>query len=661
MEDYVFSHSSATNYIHSKLQQEFEACLCSSSDVLVEIGALCLYLSKKLAQVLNNISEEELYNDNHLTHTDVFVSEVKQGISSLDLTCAKSLLQSTYCEDYKEEYFSNALMKVLDELELCHEYTFINNSPIWIDQFSEFCQKETAVLCKGGIWNTTKTLKFVSYKMPYAFQREYSVSDNLLEQASAEFEIAPKNILNGSHMLHDMANVESIFEEYNPSAISTKQIEKYVELAGYVEFPHHLHLLVQQCRCHDRWDLWISIWDKLQHPVLQDFLLWSCKPLIIFDDRLRNALLKVKHVAPAMKLYFHHWIKSWQEYFENLYTYEQEYTWQAKRIKNDGIDAKAKAEREVLQDSFSERCDSLFAFLTKILSSQDVVGMVSEIRSLDDAPDSVTKKAWEFIRITLTDQICSRYASQKFKVEGLPFGQLIILSRMATESVLSSDYDYLNSLWNAVESCVQAEKFYWGEKLTNQNQYSMLYVARLFLATHVSQQSPMNDYIKDHQVKYEGWGVKGISQRSDLCRSECYMLCVFLMSLIDDNDMTLEFREKQLLSIVRYAISQDKSSHDTVSCSAYQRVVLVLAKCITSQKLTSSNEKLDQFLIETIDNFIDLAEIFINSSSVLSTKNKAIFKSRYDVEWPVEKQFLQSHPHRRNFSAIEKWLNQLIN
>lgn len=660
MENTVYSYTSATTYTQNLQQQEFELCLSAYTDVLAEIVALCQYLSKYLTQVLNLISEAELDNDNHLKQKEDFISEINQGISSVDLTHTKSLLQSTYGDDYKEEYFNNALMKILDELELCHGYTFINYSPIWIDQLSDFCQRKTSLFCKDGIWNTPKAIRFVSYKMPYIFQKEYMVTNTVLEQAISELEVSPKEILIRSRMLHDMANVESVFNEYNPAVVSIEQIEKYVELAGYVELPHHLYYLAEQCKKLDRWDLWITLLAKLHHPILQDCLLWSCNPLSVIDDKLRAALLKCKHIKPSIYLYFHHWLKSWRDSFANLYTFTESNGWQAKKLRAAGIDAKANAERETLEKSFPDECNSLFAFLECNISPSEIVCLVSNIRSLADTQESTTQKVYEFTRNCLITELCQKYRDKKFKVEGQPLTHLLILTRIALEST-TTDTTYFGMLWDAVESHVFADKFYWNETITAPQQRNMFLMAQLFIATHPYQQNDINEYIDLHKVRYEGWGVKDISQRSDLCRAECFMLCVFLMSLLADGYYPDESaKHQQLLSIIRHAILQDKSCHDTVLCSAYQRAVLLLAKCIASQKLPSSNAEVDKMLIEQIDNFVDLSEILINSSAVLSSGNKAMFKARYDREWETEKQFLQSHPQRRNLAAIERGVEYMI-
>lgn len=660
MENTNLSHTSATNYYQSIQLLEFEAYLCASRDALAEITELCQYFSKYLTQVLDNISEAELDNDNHLKHTTDFISEVKQRISSVDLPHTKSLLRSIYGDDYKEEYFENALMKVLDELELCHDYTFINNSPTWPDLLSEYCLKQTSHLCKDEIWNTTKALRFVCYKMPSVFQKEYTVSDTVLEQALSEFEVFPKDILIRSRMLHDMANVESLFQGYDPTVVSIEQIDKYVELAGYVELPHHLYYLAEQAKKLDRWDLWITLWDKLQHPILQDSLLWSCNPLSVIDDKLRAALLRCKHIKPSIYLYFHHWLKSWRDSFANLYTFTESNGWQAKKLRAAGIDAKANAERETLEKSFPDECNSLFVFLECNISPSEIVCLVSNIRSLADTQESTTQKVYEFTRNCLITELCLKYRDKKFKVEGQPLTHLLILTRIALEST-TTDTTYFGMLWDAVESHVFADKFYWNETITAAQQHNMFLMAQLFIATHPYQQNDINEYIDLHKVRYEGWGVKDISHRSDQCRAECYMLCIFLMSLLTDDYYPNEaVKRQQLLSIVKHTILQDKSCHDTVLCSAYQRAVLLLAKCVASQKLPSSNAEVDKMLVERIDNFVDLSEIFINSSSVLSYENKTLFRARYDIEWKNEKQFLQSHPHRRNLVAIEKGLDTLL-
>lgn len=660
MENTVYSYTSATTYTQNLQQQEFEAHLCASADVLAEFDELHQCLFKYVNQLLTDIPDTDLYNDNHLKHTGTFVLEVRQQVLSLPFNATKALFQSTYGEDYTEEYFVNALMKVLDELELCHDYTFINNSPIWIDQLSDFCLKQTSLLCKDGIWDTTKALRFVCYKMPSIFQKEYTVSNTVLEQALSKFEVSPKDILIGSRMLHDMASVESLFQDYDPTAVSIEQIEKYVELAGYVELPHHLYYLAEQCKKLDRWDLWITLWDKLHHPILQDCLLWSCNPLSVIDDKLRAALLKCKHIKPSIYLYFHHWLKSWRDSFTNLYTFAECYGWQAQKLHASGIDAKANAERDTLVQSFPKECNSLFAFLEGNISPSEIVCLVSNIRSLADTQESTTQKVYEFTRNSLIDELCDKYHGNKFKVEGQPLTHVFILARIALEST-PPDTAYLSTLWEAVESHVFADKFYWNETITAPQQHKMFLVSQLFIATHPFQLDVINEYIDLHKVRYEGWGVKDISLRSDLCRAECFMLCVFLMSLLADGYYPDESaKHQQLLSIIRHAILQDKSCHDTILCSAYQRVVLLLAKCIASQKLPSSNAEVDKMLIEQIDNFVDLLEILINSSSVLSSENKTKFKARYDIEWKKEKQFLQSHPHRRNLVAIEKGLDTLL-
>lgn len=660
MENTVYSYTSATTYTQNLQQQEFEAHLCASADVLAEFDELHQCLFKYVNQLLTDIPDTDLYNDNHLKHTGTFVLEVRQQVLSLPFNATKALFQSTYGEDYTEEYFVNALMKVLDELELCHDYTFINNSPIWIDQLSDFCLKQTSLLCKDGIWDTTKALRFVCYKMPSIFQKEYTVSNTVLEQALSKFEVSPKDILIGSRMLHDMANVESLFQGYDPTVVSIEQIDKYVELAGYVELPHHLYYLAEQAKKLDRWDLWITLWDKLQHPILQDSLLWSCKPLSLIDDKLRAALQKCKNIKSSIYLYFHHWLKSRRDSFANLYTFAECYGWLAQKLREAGIDAKANAERESLEKSFPEECNSLFVFLEGNISPSEIVYLVSDIRSFADVQESITQKIYEFTRNSLIDELCNKYRDKRFKVEGQPLTHLLILARIALEST-TPDTAYLGTLWEAVESHLFAEKFYWNETITTPQQHNMFLVAQLFIATHPYRQNEINEYIDLHKVCYEGWGVKDISHRSDLCRAECYMLCVFLMSLLTDGYYSEEAaKEQQLLSIAKHAILQDKSCYDSVLCSAYQRAVLLLAKCIASQKLTSSNPKLDKILIEQIDNFVDMSEILINSTSVLSSENKTLFKARYDREWESEKQFLQSHPQRRNLVAIEKGLDTLL-
>ena len=660
MEYTNLSHTSATNYYQSIQQQEFEAHLCASADVLAEFDVLYQCLCKYLTQVLTDIPETDLYNDNHLKHTEAFVLEVRQQVLSLQFQSTKALLQSIYGEDYTEEYFVNALMRVLDELELCHDYTFINNSPIWIDLLLGFCQKQTSKLCKDGIWNTTKALRFVSCKMPYVFHKYYSASDAVLEKASTEFEVSPNDILNASRMLHDMANVESLFQDYDPTSVSIEQIEKYVELAGYVELPHHLYYLAEQAKKLDRWDLWTTLWDKLQHPVLQYSLLWSCKPLSLIDGKLRAALLQCQHSRLSVCLYFHHWLKCWREGFENLHTYTEPNGWLANRLRELGSNVQANTERVSQEKTFPDECGELFAYMEKVVSVSDIVNMISDIRSLADVAESTTQKVYEFTRTTLIDVMCNRYQSTKFDIGSQPLAQLLILSQMAT-AFDTPDSNYLKSLWDAVEARIYADKFYWNETITASQQHNMFLVAQLFMSAHPYQLNAIDEYIERHRVRFEGWGVMDISHRSDQCRSECFMLCVFLMSLLSDGYYPDESTKNQHLhSIIKHAILQDKSCHDTVLCSAYQRAVLLLAKCIASQKLLSQNNDVDRLLIEQIDNFVDLSELFINSSSVLSEENKQLYKDRYDVEWKNEKQFLQSHSHRRNLAAIDRGVKILI-
>lgn len=224
-----------------------------------------------------------------------------------------------------------------------------------------------------------------------------------------------------------------------------------------------------------------------------------------------------------------------------------------------------------------------------------------------------------------------------------------------------ADEDYLKSLWKAVESRINADDFYWNESITSPHQSNMLCVAKLFMVTHPYRVDVIDKYIAGNKVRYEGWVVKDVSQRTKMSRAECYLLCAFLMSLLTegyypDNDA----KGKRLISIVDFAIRQDKNCDDKTLRASYQRAVLHLAKCIALQKLPSQNNIIDQQLISNLDNFTDLAILLINSSSVLSEENKKLFKQRYDAEWKLEKQYLRSYPYNSNIEGIEKGLEKIL-
>lgn len=658
MGKFELSYTNASNYFQNMQKRNFENAFRGNHNIETETKALCDCIIPYLTQVLSDIPDTELYDDNHLKHSEAFVSEIKSRCRSLDFANSLTALQKQYKEDFSVEYFDNALMTLLNKLELIPDYTFFDEEPTWIDILSDFWIGKIAQSCKGDVWNTTKAIRFVSYKMPYSFQKEFGVSERLIEQAIADFEIEPSVILYSSHLLTDMVSVESLISEYNPTTVSVEQIGKYVEHSGYVHLPENFSYLISQCVKNKRWDLWISIWDRLYHPVLQYQLLWPNKSFSIIDNDLRASLLKCKNVLPSVSLYFHYWLKYWKECMENLYTYEEKYGWLAEQLKKEKIDAKA--ERESLENGMFGECNSLLEFLDKGITPLDIVKLASGINSLADTPDSNTKIVHEFIRTSLIESVCNRYQAHKFNVEGESFPQLLILSRMAVEAN-DADDEYLKSLWVAVESSINADDFYWSDSITSPHQHNMLCVAKLFMATHPYRVDVIDKYVAVNKVRYEGWVVKDVSRRTKMSRAECYLLCAFLMSLLTegyypDNDA----KGKQLISIVDFAIRQDKNCDDKTLNASYQRAVLHLAKCIALQKLPSQNDIIDHQLISNLDNFTDLVTLLINSSSVLSEENKKLFKQRYDAEWKLEKQYLSSCPYKSNIEGIEKGLEKII-
>lgn len=660
MEKSDLLYTNATKFFQNMQRCNFEGTIDNNSKTEGETVALCECIVPYLTQVLTDIPDPELHNDNHLKHTDVFISEVKKNVRSLNFSATKTILQQSYQKKFSEKYFDCALMKLLSKLELIPDDTFIDGEPNWIDFLLEYWIPKIAQSCSIGIWNTTKAIRFVSCKMPHLFQQKFCVTGDILKQACDELEIVPKELLEKSHLLSEMVNAESLISEYNPSKISAEQIEKYVEYAGYVMLPEYISYLIFQSVIHKDWGLWVSIWNRLDHPVLQYYLLWAERTNKSIDEDIRSSLIKCKDVVPSIYLYFFHWLNSWKESIENLYSFETEYGWLAEQLKKKGIDKAAKEEIEKLESDFLDISNNFLAFLDKEIEPTSIIELVAGIRSLADIPDSTTKTAHEFIRGILIKKTCERYKNQKFIVHNQTLSQLILMASIAVESE-AVDKEYLELLWQAVESNIRSSQFYWNGSIISQHQHDMMCVAELFLSTHTYQSNTINDYISENQVRFEGWGVKDINLRSNAIRSECFLLCSFLMSLLVDSYYPdLESRGRQLISIVKYAINQEKSCNDTTLCSIYQHSVLLLAKCIASQKMSEYNDVVDQLLIDGVESFVDLIELLVGSSSILSKDSGESFKMRYETEWPEEKQFLLSYQESHKVAVIETRLKKIL-
>lgn len=566
-----------------------------------------------------------------LTKEDVALNEINMP-----------LLEKWLDRNYPEmgecyTWINLAKQQTLNKCGLSEDQPFIDGEPSWCDYLSSIWTKMVGGICSGfpefQDWKKMSAI-IEEETLRWDFFSGFQFSDATIADylANSTFDIA--SIVNGSRMMDYPLEAYEIKDKTQKEIIDNLKV--YEDYAGYVEMPELAVMVGVTLYEQGRMDDLYALWQKMKNPILQYRLLMG---VLITHEGCLELMVEFKHRGAdevTLCLFRDYWFRQMVADIEKLLQYENP--------RGQVFDIQKEAQ-PIAASMLSEIKSHLGENAKKLLSLFNVESLAKWIYgkfTLTDKPDSLYKQAYISVMGAIKGVLEEEKTATIFTTDSKDMKYLLFLAQKA----MDNNDEKIPEVENAILKLIDEGKFGWYGAMNDEVVEQMETFGKLLFKTHPEQD--LWECYASRRIIYEGWRVTPLNKRADRGYSSGFIAGALLL-----NTQSFDFFQQLVLSAIDQ-LNRNNYPDDSL------KAPLIIAELIVVQIKTDWRECYEQTLVEDVESLEMLLQILNYTKDGMTSGNKALLKTRADVEWPICKRRFMDTKRSREVAGYEQLIKKLL-
>lgn len=566
-----------------------------------------------------------------LTKEDVALNEINMP-----------LLEKWLDRNYPEmgecyTWINLAKQQTLNKCGLSEDQPFIDGEPSWCDYLSSIWTKMVGGICSGfpefQDWKKMSAI-IEEETLRWDFFSGFQFSDATIADylANSTFDIA--SIVNGSRMMDYPLEAYEIKDKTQKEIIDNLKV--YEDYAGYVEMPELAVMVGMTLYEQGRMDDLYALWQKMKNPILQYRLLMG---ILITHEGCLELMVEFKHRGAdevTLCLFRDYWFRQMVADIEKLLQYENP--------RGQVFDVQKEAQ-PIAASMLSEIKSHLGENAKKLLATFNVESLAKWIYgkyTLTDKPESLYKQAYISVMGAIKGVLEEEKTATIFTTDSKDMKYLLFLAQKA----MDNNDEKIPEVEDAILKLIDEGKFGWYGTMNDEVVEQMETFGKLLFKTH-SEQDLWECYAS-RRIIYEGWRVTPLNKRADRGYSSGFIVGALLL-----NNQSFDFFQQLVLSAIDQ-LNRNNYPDDSL------KAPLIIAELIVVQIKTDWREWYEQTLVEDVESLEMLLQILNYTKDGMTAGNKALLKTRSDVEWPICKRRFMDTKRSREVAGYEQLIKKLL-
>lgn len=566
-----------------------------------------------------------------LTKEDVALNEINMP-----------LLEKWLDRNYPEmgecyTWINLAKQQTLNKCGLSEDQPFIDGEPSWCDYLSSIWTKMVGGICSGfpefQDWKKMSAI-IEEETLRWDFFSGFQFSDATIADylANSTFDIA--SIVNGSRMMDYPLEAYEIKDKTQKEIIDNLKV--YEDYAGYVEMPELAVMVGVTLYEQGRMDDLYALWQKMKNPILQYRLLMG---VLITHEGCMELMVEFKHRGAdevTLCLFRDYWFRQMVADIEKLLQYENP--------RGQVFDVQKEAQ-PIAASMLSEIKSHLGENAKKLLATFNVESLAKWIYgkyTLTDKPESFYKQAYISVMGAIKGVLEEEKTATIFTTDSKDMKYLLFLAQKA----MDNNDEKIPEVEDAILKLIDEGKFGWYGAMNDEVVEQMETFGKLLFKTH-SEQDLWGCYVS-RRIIYEGWRVTPLNKRADRGYSSGFIVGALLL-----NNQSFDFFQQLVLSAIDQ-LNRNNYPDDSL------KAPLIIAELIVVQIKTDWREWYEQTLVEDVESLEMLLQILNYTKDGMTAGNKALLKTRSDVEWPICKRRFMDTKRSRDVAGYEQLIKKLL-
>lgn len=530
-----------------------------------------------------------------------------------------------------------AKQQTLNKCGLSEDQPFIDGEPSWCDYLSSIWTKMVGGICSGfpefQDWKKMSAIieeEILRWDFFCGFQfSDATIADYL---ANSTFDIA--SIVNGSRMMDYPLEAYEIKDKTQKEIIDNLKV--YEDYAGYVEMPELAVMVGVTLYEQGRMDDLYALWQKMKNPILQYRLLMG---VLITHEGCLELMVEFKHRGAdevTLCLFRDYWFRQMVADIEKLLQYENP--------RGQVFDVQKEAQ-PIAASMLSEIKSHLGENAKKLLATFNVESLAKWIYgkyTLTDKPESLYKQAYISVMGAIKGVLEEEKTATIFTTDSKDMKYLLFLAQKA----MDNNDEKIPEVEDAILKLIDEGKFGWYGAMNDEVVEQMETFGKLLFKTH-SEQDLWGCYAS-RRIIYEGWRVTPLNKRADRGYSSGFIVGALLL-----NNQSFDFFQQLVLSAIDQ-LNRNNYHDDSL------KAPLIIAELIVVQIKTDWREWYEQTLVEDVESLEMLLQILNYTKDGMTAGNKALLKTRSDVEWPICKRRFMDTKRSREVAGYEQLIKKLL-
>ena len=566
-----------------------------------------------------------------LTKEDVALNEINMP-----------LLEKWLDRNYPEmgecyTWINLAKQQTLNKCGLSEVQPFIDGEPSWCDYLSSIWTKMVGGICSGfSEFQDWKKMSAIIEEetLRWDFFSGFQFSDATIADylANSTFDIA--SIVNGSRMMDYPLEAYEIIDKTQKEIIDNLKV--YEDYAGYVEMPELAVMVGVTLYEQGRMDDLYALWQKMKNPILQYRLLMG---VLITHEGCLELMVEFKHRGAdevTLCLFRDYWFRQMVADIEKLLQYENP--------RGQVFDVQKEAQ-PIAASMLSEIKSHLGENAKKLLATFNVESLAKWIYgkyTLTDKPESLYKQAYISVMGAIKGVLEEEKTATIFTTDSKDMKYLLFLAQKA----MDNNDEKIPEVEDAILKLIDEGKFGWYGAMNDEVVEQMETFGKLLFKTH-SEQDLWGCYAS-RRIIYEGWRVTPLNKRADRGYSSGFIVGALLL-----NNQSFDFFQQLVLSAIDQ-LNRNNYPDDSL------KAPLIIAELIVVQIKTDWREWYEQTLVEDVESLEMLLQILNYTKDGMTAGNKALLKTRSDVEWPICKRRFMDTKRSREVAGYEQLIKKLL-
>lgn len=529
-----------------------------------------------------------------------------------------------------------AKQQTLNKCGLSEDQPFIDGEPSWCDYLSSIWTKMVGGICSGfpefHDWKKMSAI-IEEETLRWEFFNGFQFSDATIADylANSMFDIA--SIVNGSRMMDYPLEAYEIKDKTQKEIIDN--LKDYEDYAGYVEMPELAVMVGVTLYEQGRIDDLYALWQRMKNPILQYRLLMG---VLITHEGCLELMAEFKRRGAdevTLCLFRDYWFRQMVADIEKLLQYENP--------RGQVFDIQKEAQ-PIAASMLSEIKSHLGENAKKLLSLFNVESLAKWIYgkfTLADKPDSLYKQAYISVMGAIKGVLEEEKTATIFTTDSKDMKYLLFLAQKA----MDNNDEKIPEVEDAILKLIDEGKFGWHGAMNDEVVEQMETFGKLLFKTHPEQN--LWECYASRRIIYEGWRVTPLNKRADRGYSSGFIAGALLL-----NTQSFDFFQQLVLSAIDQ-LNRNNYPDDSL------KAPLIIAELIVVQIKTDWREWYEQTLVEDVESLEMLLQILNYTKDGMTSGNKALLKTRADVEWPICKRRFMDTKRSREVAGHEQLIKKL--